>query len=206
MSTSTTSAGTLPRELTPRMRQILDAAVLVTARSGLRGLTHRAVDAEAGLPQGSTSAYLRTRLALLTALTDHVARLCKEPIDELARELHEGVADHEVIDHAVDLFAGWLDEPELTLARVELEREALRQPEIKEVVDPWHERLTETVAGMLEAVGVEQAELRTHAIIAAMGGVLVDALSRPPEVRTTYVREVSRVIINAFVERPDASG
>ena len=40
---------------------------------GLRGLTHRAVDRRAGLPEGSCSAYLRTRRALQGALTEHVA-------------------------------------------------------------------------------------------------------------------------------------
>ena len=44
----------------------------VLARDGLRGLTHRAVDTEAGLPHGSTSNCFRSRTALLEAI---VARL-----------------------------------------------------------------------------------------------------------------------------------
>lgn len=59
---------------TGRRRDLLDAAVQVLAQTGLRGLTHRAVDAQAGVPQGSTSTYYRTRLALLSALTAHVAQ------------------------------------------------------------------------------------------------------------------------------------
>ena len=50
-----------------RQDAIADAAIHLVATRGLRGLTHRAVDAEAGLPPGSTSYYLRTRNALLTA-------------------------------------------------------------------------------------------------------------------------------------------
>jgi DNA-binding transcriptional regulator YbjK len=46
--------------------------VTVLARDGLRGLTHRAVDTEAGLPDGSTSNCFRSRSALLKAV---VARL-----------------------------------------------------------------------------------------------------------------------------------
>jgi DNA-binding transcriptional regulator YbjK len=46
--------------------------VTVLARDGLRGLTHRAVDVEAGLPGGSTSNCFRSRSALLKAV---VARL-----------------------------------------------------------------------------------------------------------------------------------
>ena len=62
--------GGAPLAFSPRQEQLLSAGVRVVAHSGLRGLTHRAVDAEAGLPQGSCSAYMRTRLALLTRLTD----------------------------------------------------------------------------------------------------------------------------------------
>ena len=51
--------------LSPRRRRILDAATVVVADHGLRGLTHRAVDREAGLPEGSCSAYFRTRLTEL---------------------------------------------------------------------------------------------------------------------------------------------
>ena len=60
-------------ELSPRRRQILAAATTVLAQQGNRGLTHRAVDREAGLSEGSSSAYFRTRDALLLALGDVVA-------------------------------------------------------------------------------------------------------------------------------------
>jgi len=55
-----------------RPELVADAAVTVLARDGLRGLTHRAVDAEAGLPAGSTSNCFRSRAALLEAV---IARL-----------------------------------------------------------------------------------------------------------------------------------
>ena len=54
-------------ELSPRMRLILESATRVVAAGGMRGLTHRAVDAEAGLPQGSTSGSVSyTHLTLQT--------------------------------------------------------------------------------------------------------------------------------------------
>ena len=55
-----------------RRDAIADAAIHLVATRGLRGLTHRAVDAEAGLPPGSTSYYLSTRKALLTACLDRM--------------------------------------------------------------------------------------------------------------------------------------
>ncbi len=44
---------------------VADTALALLAGRGMRGLTHRAVDEAAGLPQGSTSNVARTRQALL---------------------------------------------------------------------------------------------------------------------------------------------
>ncbi|WP_234038673.1 hypothetical protein [Micromonospora coerulea] len=41
----------------------------------MRALTHRAVDARAGVPAGTTSAYLRTRQALIEAVVRRLADL-----------------------------------------------------------------------------------------------------------------------------------
>ena len=48
-----------------RKTLIADAAIALLGSAGARGLTHRAVDAQAGLPAGSTSFYCRSRLDLL---------------------------------------------------------------------------------------------------------------------------------------------
>lgn len=58
-----------------RQELVADAAVTVLAREGLRGLTHRAVDAETGLPGGSTSNCFRSRAALLTAIVTRLEEL-----------------------------------------------------------------------------------------------------------------------------------
>lgn len=56
---------------------IADSAIEVVAREGIRALTHRAVDSEAGLPSGSTSYYCRTRAQLLTLTVDRVVSLLR---------------------------------------------------------------------------------------------------------------------------------
>lgn len=61
-------------DIPPSRPQLLaDAAIRVIAHDGLRGLTHRAVDREADLPQGSTSYYAATRLALLRIVAERLA-------------------------------------------------------------------------------------------------------------------------------------
>jgi DNA-binding transcriptional regulator YbjK len=57
-----------------RRDEVLDAAITVLGEQGLRGLTHRAVDATAGVPSGTTSNYFRTRDALLDGVVSRVVR------------------------------------------------------------------------------------------------------------------------------------
>lgn len=63
-----------------RPQVLADAAIRVIAHDGMRGLTHRAVDREAGLPQGSTSYYASTRAALLDLIA---ARLAERSLADL---------------------------------------------------------------------------------------------------------------------------
>ncbi|QKT13244.1 TetR/AcrR family transcriptional regulator [Rhodococcus sp. W8901] len=56
-----------------RRELVANSAIRIISRDGLRALTHRAVDREAGIPQGSTSHHARTRLALLELVVDTLA-------------------------------------------------------------------------------------------------------------------------------------
>src|ERR1051325_886695 len=82
-----------------RMELLLGSALTVVAEQGLRGLTHRAVDREAGLPQGSCSAYLRTREAPVLAVTEYVAERVAGHVRELAEELAgRPLDDHHAVE------------------------------------------------------------------------------------------------------------
>jgi DNA-binding transcriptional regulator YbjK len=56
-----------------RRRELCDAAINVLAEHGSRGLTHGRVDRYAGVPEGTTSYYYRTRAALLRGVGKRVA-------------------------------------------------------------------------------------------------------------------------------------
>jgi DNA-binding transcriptional regulator YbjK len=70
-----------------RREQLLDAAIEVVGQSGLRGLTHRAVDAAAGLPIGSASNLFRTRDAMLAAVAERFAARERASWEEIAERL-----------------------------------------------------------------------------------------------------------------------
>lgn len=58
-----------------RRRELCDAAIQVLAERGSRGLTHGQVDRCAGVPDGTTSYYYRTRAALLRGVGKRVAEI-----------------------------------------------------------------------------------------------------------------------------------
>ncbi|APT12463.1 MULTISPECIES: TetR/AcrR family transcriptional regulator [Mycobacterium avium complex (MAC)] len=79
-----------------RRRQLCDAAIRVLAEHGSRGLTHGQVDRYAGVPEGTTSYYYRTRAALLQGVGKRVAEIdvanlqsvIDEPLDPLSPFAH----------------------------------------------------------------------------------------------------------------------
>ncbi|MFF8510435.1 TetR/AcrR family transcriptional regulator [Streptomyces sp. NPDC015492] len=78
-----------------RADRIGDAALDLLVERGMRGLTHRAVDERAGLPQGSTSNHARTRQALLETAVRRQVQLESRVLtpDELPGAAGPGPAD-----------------------------------------------------------------------------------------------------------------
>src|SRR6478752_6129975 len=158
--------------LSPRRRQLLDAALHVIADEGLKGLTHRAVDRQAGLPEGSCSAYWRTRQALQAALAAYVANELLADVDRLAERVQAADPDEATtVDAAVDLFLHWLDQRELLVARLELTMAASRDPELSSVLTDHRARLVALVEQIMCAAGKEHGNLPAEALVASYDGV-----------------------------------
>lgn len=113
-----------------RRTEIADATIKTLAAEGMRGLTHRAVDRTAGLPEGSTSYYFRTRSALLEAVVDRfLERLDQQLAEWMEEELPEGV---DVADRVAGLVIRWATaDREAQIARYELGLESTRRPELQ---------------------------------------------------------------------------
>ncbi|WP_210605126.1 TetR/AcrR family transcriptional regulator [Brevibacterium oceani] len=85
---------------------VTDSAIAVVAEQGVRGLTHRAVDALAELPVGSTSNVYRTRDALITGIMERIGELNSQQLERLPEQIRaEGAEPLEV---AVEFCMNWL--------------------------------------------------------------------------------------------------
>jgi DNA-binding transcriptional regulator YbjK len=190
-----------------RRAAIADAAIHLVATRGLRGLTHRAVDAEAGLPPGSTSYYLRTRNALLTACVDRM----------LARDLAAQPATAEpstTVPSPPDLeemLAGMViqlvrERADDQAARYELSLEACRQPELLDSIVQGGRVLRENLAGMLAAIGIPDADEAAWPVAAMLDGLMYDRVAgagrtMSPEAWESAVQRAVSAVLKGF--QPD---
>ena len=146
---------------------------------------------EAGLPEGSCSAYLRTRRALQGALTEYVAgtpRRRRRP----ARPSDLRVCppdDERGVELTARLFLRWLDERELLLARLELSLEAVARPRARraprDTARPARRR-----RGRGDHGGARQGRTATRAaeaLVASFDGILFAALLKPGAERRAFL-------------------
>ncbi|QLL05078.1 TetR/AcrR family transcriptional regulator [Mycobacterium vicinigordonae] len=116
---------------TERRRDLCDAAIQLLADDGAKGVSHLKVDRKAGVPDGTTSFYFRTRSALLLAAAERLAELDLARLQSVADDsAGSGVGDSPSRLSQVVIQSG--REPELTRtrARYELTMQAARDPQL----------------------------------------------------------------------------
>jgi len=165
----------------PRREQLADAAITVLAESGLRGLTHRQVDAVADAPLGTTSNHARTRVALMVLALRRVVELDEAspslwPSVEAAGRDH-GTADAVFTTLALAIHDRVRESRPRLIARYELALEATRVPELRVEYDREGAAIRSRAAGLLSAMGVEDAPARARVAVAVIDGFLFDAMA-----------------------------
>jgi AcrR family transcriptional regulator len=154
-----------------RRPQLLDAALAVVAHKGMKGLTHRAVDAAAGLAEGTTSNYYRNRAALVEAVLDRLL--------ELDADLLRNVGPAGPPSNATEL-AGQLAAMVLTLAgeHAGLTRARLALSlDRPESVTAGHFRLVGGLEHALAALGIADAAARARDVADYGDGLILHLLT-----------------------------
>ncbi|TKT03249.1 TetR/AcrR family transcriptional regulator [Streptomyces lasalocidi] len=192
--------------LPDRRELIADTAIDTVATAGLRGLTHRAVDAAAGLPAGSTSYYFRTRSALIGACYLRLAEVTVADVDRW--EARYGSPDPDGAAEALAaLLHHWLTvDRNRQLARFELSLEAARRPELRADLHTAGLAARARAAALLEGLGAARPASAADLLVAWTDGLLYDRLAgataatRPaPEVSelTSVVRRMLSAALSA---------
>ena len=168
-----------------RRALIADAAISTLARDGMRGLTHRAVDRTAGLPEGSASYYFRTRQALLQATVERLAELTSTDmlasaalVDSAAVSPPPGQELSAFGALTAALVESWLTAGrERQLARYELSLEATRRPELRQTLVTTGAAIRAVIAGRFAAAGVPEPAQRAADFAAFIDGLLFDQIA-----------------------------
>lgn len=198
----------------PDRRTLLaDTAIDLVAAGGLRALTHRAVDAAAGLPAGSTSYYFRTRTALIAACYQRLAELDLADLDDRdGGGPPQPLTDREA---AAAVLAGllyrWLTVGRARqLARFELSLEAARNPRLETDFHRAGQGARARAAEVLAALGADRPEAAADLLVAWADGLLYDRLagasarSRPSPDLSELTSVTRRMIDAALSPGPEA--
>ena len=168
----------MTRVADPRGR-LLDAALSIVGSEGLRALTHRRIEDEAGLARGSARYHLGTNDQIIAATLEH-AVLRDSRVNEavLAKVGFEALAGSTTSFPKLiaALASAFLENPGAIRARYELLLEATRRPSLEAEAHRWRAQFVSTSELALTAAG--QADPHTVAVllVACIDGLVFDAL------------------------------
>jgi DNA-binding transcriptional regulator YbjK len=179
-----------------RIDVLLDAAIEVVAAEGLRGLTHRAVDAQAGLSAGSTSYYYRTRMALLEAV---LGRVLSYDVGRMA-DFPSIVGDRAAAVEALAQIVRFLTGPGRAqlIARLELTMDAVRRPDLRRLMDEAQGRIAELSRPVVVALGSADPGRDTAFLLTLVDGLLLMELKSEPSDDNELRRRIA-VVFDAAV-------
>lgn len=183
-----------------RRHRLAQAALEVLEEEGGRGLTHRAVDRQASLPEGSTSNYFPTRVALLEAALHRLVELEGPAVRAMEDLLPGPYSPREAAELTAELVGRMLTPggAELATARYELYMEARRRPEFQDAFNEVRREFLVLTERLLPAVGCRAPADHAPELLAAFDGLMVNQLFQP-------ATALSRAEIIDYLERFFAS-
>lgn len=172
-----------------RRARLADAGIAVLAREGSRGLTHRAIDAEAEVPTGTTSNYFRSRQALISGIFDRIGQRLAPTPEDLEIRSAEPPSRELFADYIRDIVRRLLTQREVTLALFELRLEAARHPELAASLSEWQRAGFDGDVAFNEAAGLPGGRREVALFHYAIDGLIFDQLTSPidPDARTDEV-------------------
>lgn len=150
-----------------RRDRLRDAAIHVLAEAGGRGLTHRAVDAAAGVPPGTVKNYFPTRDALLAAIAQRCLELYQQVPTQTPTDRESLVAMlRQLFDNVVGPGRSRM------LAVLELQTEAARKPWLASTLDAIATADLASLEHAQRAAGLQVTPQRAAAVTLALHAAL----------------------------------
>lgn len=182
---------------------MLEATLRLLAREGPRGVTHRAVAAEAGTSLRATTYYFDSRATLLREALLHYASTSME---RFARVF---AADPEVkgdpLDEAADRLAAVVlsdveEDRTGLVAELELALEIGRDPELEGAYAEWERGLLDALEAYSTVLGSSAPARDARIVLATLRGLEIEALVHPSRKPTREdLRATFRTVLGSLV-------
>lgn len=175
-----------------RHTTLADAAIALLGTSGAKGLTHRAVDAQAGLPEGSTSFYCRTRQELLALALQRHAQLDLQDLQADAAQLSQaGLTQARFVETLLGRIADWASPAKLPrlAARFELILMASRDPALAATMARQRTHFVQVTELALRQLGSIHARELAPGLVAVVDGILIDQVHTPGQPLLTHEQQ-----------------
>lgn len=164
-----------------RRLEVLDAALKVIARDGIRAVTHRSVAAELGSSVRATTYYFASIDELIEAAFVHYVSRSLERFAEVEQWLPTGPLSVDEAARALAVIViGDLDaDRDGLVAEYSVVLEIARRPALESIYADWQAALERLLVRYGEALGAPFAQRKARITLATLRGLELEALSRP---------------------------
>lgn len=168
-----------------RRAALLEATLELIGTGGLGAVTHRKVEAAAGLPHGSTTYYFKTRDQLLDAAVGRLLEIDRARSDEIAHAITRALAprtslDDLDVDAIAAAIAAWLEQDRVyQQARYELMVASARQPELRTALVAGRDAFVRLLEPVVIAAGSRSPARDAQIALAFVNGLMFEQLARP---------------------------
>ncbi|MEV5506448.1 TetR/AcrR family transcriptional regulator [Streptomyces orinoci] len=184
-----------------RRTALVDAAIEVLAREGARGLTFRAVDAQAGVPAGTASNYFASRDELFTQAGRRInVRMTPDP-DLVAQAMRPEPSRELVTELMRWLVRRMTEERTGYLAFLELRLEATRRPALQAELNRAVRTEFEASVDFHLSSGLPGDADTVKVLYLAMTGLLLEHFTVPEVLSGTELDDLVATLVERIVPR-----
>ncbi|MFI2841450.1 TetR/AcrR family transcriptional regulator [Mycolicibacterium sp. PDY-3] len=183
-----------------RKNAIIEAALELTGRDGIAGLSMRAVAAKADIPLGAVGYYFDDKTDLIHAVYErHIERETARVARAIAR-MGDTPSPAALADHLADFVIEGLSTMKLhVLAEYEFTVEAARRPSLAQSSSAWQTVLNGQLRSVMESLGSRSPKTDARLILAVLAGLEVDQLPTDLDPATRRsIRDVLRRLLRCL--------